>query len=197
MTEVYFHVYSATMNPCCMVKGVLEEAQRTWFCSGCCCPRPGFREIDAVIQEKRPEPVLNGVAACGLGLAHIDFLAALGQDVVERDLHIGRVFDRNGDIINDWVTFRGRRKLIVRGRDHVGYRKCDQCGRSVYFAMGDPYLCPPPKRDDCVYESDLWGLVIPERLMGRIMTREWKGVHIQKLAVLAEPQDGLPIELDP
>lgn len=53
------------------------------------------------------------------------------------DLWLGNVFDFEGRCIDDWKTFRGRHRLIVRGSKNVSYRQCVECGRYVFFAMGN------------------------------------------------------------
>lgn len=188
----FYHLQSSTMAPCSIDKDAYAQARKTWLCEGCCTPKPEQREIDCRIQETRPtdEP-LNFVNGCGVPLVCKRFLSELGDDVAMRDLYLGCLYGPDGQPIEDWLTFRGRRRIIVRGSRNVSYRKCSECGRSVYFAMGKRYLYPEPPHDVSIFESDLFGLVLPESVFGRVRFHKWENVTIDRLEVLDFPQDSL------
>lgn len=175
-----------------MVKTAYENARRSWLCSGCAYPRPEFKEIDVTIQDATPKGALTFVNGCGVPIAQKAFLFSLGAENIRRDFHIGRVYGRNNDLLPDWLTYRGRNRLIVRGSTNVSFRKCSECGRSVYFAMGGRYLCPEPDNGDRLYESDLLGLIVPEHFRACLESMEWPGISCDKLSVLEKPKDGLP-----
>jgi hypothetical protein len=119
-TILYYRLQPTTMNPCSMVKAQREEALRSWLCRGCLTPMAMSTGIDVPIQERTPaDPPLNIISGCDLGVARKDFLEELGSDAVASDLILGRVFTANGRLIDNWVTFRGRHRLIVRGSEHV------------------------------------------------------------------------------
>ena len=192
MKSHFFHFYPGSMDPCSMVKTVYENARRSWLCSGCAYPRPEFKEIDVTIQDATPKSPLTFVNGCGIPIAQKECLFSLGAEIVTRDFYIGRVFGRNNELLADWVTYRGRNRLIVRGSKNVSFRKCLECGRSVYFAMGGRYLCPGPDNPNRLYESDLLGLIVPEHLRECLQSREWRGISCSKLCILEKPKDGLP-----
>lgn len=197
MKTFYYHVYPGSLNPCSMTKTASAHARETWLCVGCSTPRPEVMAIDVYLQDSEPTGVLNFVNGHGVPLIRRDVLLSFGEDIVRRDLHVGRVFDRNKKLIADWSTFRARQKLIVRGSKNVSYRRCLQCGRPVYFAMGSRYLCPLPEKAEVLSESDLFGLVIPEALFVEIEHdfSRMVGVQCDRLSVLAAPKDGLAVLL--
>lgn len=188
----YLHLQSKTMNPCSLEKRAYAEATGTWLCSGCARPKPGVDRVDAHIQDDEPEGPLNFVNGCGLPLARVSFLLTLGEERVKRDLNLGQVFGPNRSQMPDWATFRGRQRLIVRGSKHVSHRVCPDCGRDVYFAMGTRYLYPAPPRDVEIFESDLFGLILPESVATDLDIGEIRGVTRERLKVLQEPRDSLP-----
>ena len=194
MSTPFIHLYPATIEPCSMVKTVYAEARQSWLCTGCSYPRPDVREIDVTIQDAVPRGSMNFVNGCGVPLARKDLLLSLGQEVIARDLYIGRVFGKSGDILPDWITYRGRNRLVVRGTRNVTFRRCADCGRPVYFAMGNRYLCPPPV-EDSLYESDLTGLIVPASLIERVPVAQWPGISEDELPVIESPKDGLPVAL--
>jgi hypothetical protein len=129
-------------------------------------------------------------------------------------LYLGDVFGPDGTRWDDWVTFRGKHGLIVRGStEHAGNRLCPECGRNCYFGMHPQYLYPQPPTDVEIFQSDLWGLILRPDIatevgigdkVGRIQGVEvldWPGVSVkgkrghllvERLKVLPEPNDGLP-----
>ena len=191
-SETYYHLSAAGMDACTMQKDYYEAARLTWLCTGCAAPKPDVRELDAHIEDDEPpSSPLSFVMGCGLPLARKDFLFAFGREEVARDLYLGKVFSDDGSLLEDWVTFRGRYRLIIRGVENVSYRKCDECGQHAYFAMGERYLCPDPPRDASIFESHLFGLVATPELFERITLDERYMLDIERLQVLQEPKDGL------
>jgi len=186
---IYYHIYSGATGGPDIAREYRKEAESTWFCTGCGHPKPAFQAIDIRVQENPIEgPALN--SEWGVPIARKDFLAMLGENNIQKYLYIGKVFGPNNEIVNDWVTFRGKEKLIVRGSKNAQHRSCDQCGRNVYFAMGKSYLYPSPPKGIALFESDLCGLIMPETLFPAIDPARLKGLLVEKLPVLSSPRDG-------
>jgi len=189
---MFYKLASSTMDPCTLIRPAYEEAARTWLCTGCAFPKPGVGQIDVRIQEEEPDKTaLNFVSGCGLGIARKEFLFFLGEQAVTRDLQLGRVFGPDGRLLQDWATFNGRERIIVRGTEHAGVRRCSECGRRVYFAMSPFYLFPSPREDVSIFDSGNGGIVVSESLGRRIEQHGWKKLVCTKLPVLTEPKDGL------
>ncbi|MBI4661415.1 MAG: hypothetical protein HY735_21540 [Verrucomicrobia bacterium] len=175
-----------------MAKEIYEAVRRTWLCRGCVSPKPGTPEVDATIQELEPDNTpINIVNGCGLGIARKEFLFALGEDVIRRYLFLGRVFRQDGAELENWVTFHGKHEIIVRGSKHVSFRKCPECGKRLYFAMGKRYLYPEPPKGIEMFDSGCGGLVVTERLVVRITLNKWRKLACIKLPVFSAPKDGL------
>jgi hypothetical protein len=190
-----FHLQSATMHPCFATKQSHAEALQGWLCSGCLDPKPGVHAVDVCLQDRVPrDKPMNLVHGWGVGLIHRELLDLLGDDIVEQDLYIGRIVGARGNVVTDWVTFRGRRGVIVRGSsDDAACRVCDQCGRNIYYAGGKRYLYPAPPCDATIFESHLSGLVVPPKVYERVATKKWRRLGIDKLPVLDQPTDGLGV----
>jgi hypothetical protein len=132
------------------------------------------------------------VQGCGLSVACRPFLDSFPSDIVNRDLYLGRVFGADGKPFEDWVTFRGKNRLIVRGNKHAAVRKCVDCGRDVYFAMGTKYLYPQPSAAATIFESGGGGgIIVDERFLSSVDLDSWRMLDVQPLPVLNEPLDGL------
>lgn len=176
-----------------------QNSRRPWQCSACGWPKRNIGALDATIQGLRApsDPPLNFVYGFGIHLIRRDLLLSLGEDTVSRDLWIGQVFRSDGEEIASWATFRGRVRLVVRGSKDAGYRICPRCKRILYSAMGSQYLCPAPPVGTDLFESDLSGLIVSEVILRRVQKKitNWPKLRVQKLPVLAQPKDGLPIRL--
>lgn len=191
-SDYCIHLQSKTMNPCFLTKEAYIEATNTWLCTGCIRPKPEVTSVDARIEESAPEGPLNFVSGCGLPLVRMSVLSALGEERIKRDLYLGCVFGPDGSRLDDWATFRGKRRVIIRGSKHVSHRVCPDCGRDVYFAMGTRYLYPLPPIDVEIFESDLCGFVLPESVAAVTGMAQLAKVTRERLKVLCQPHDGLP-----
>ena len=148
------------------------------------------REIDARLQGPGREP-LNFVTGCGLPIASRALLHAVGDDLTSRELFLGRVYGPNDEELSGWATFRGRQRLVVRGSKNVSHRRCTECGRDVYFAMGKRYLYPAPPKGLSIFESDRFGLILTEEVFNRADIQRSRRFRIDKLLVQNSPTDGL------
>jgi hypothetical protein len=191
------HLYdlgSKTMSSCSLTHETRDEARRSWMCAECLRPKPYVRSVDVWIQDRRPaDKPMNFVTGAGPPIVHRELLEVIGADIVGRDLYIGRVFGKGGKEIRDWVTARGRRRVILRGTTGAGYRLCPMCGRTLYSATGAPYLYPAPPADATVFESDLFGIVVPHEIYERAAAKKWRRLDITKLPILDPPPDGLGV----
>jgi hypothetical protein len=173
-----------------MSKVGTEVARANWACPGCNYPRPGQQAIDVIVEAPIPSGgPLNFTYGYGVPIAKREFLQGLGP-AVSRDLFLGDVILDNGEKVTDWVTFRGRTRLIIRGTKHVSHRVCSACGRDIYFAMGNRYLFPTPRNGLSLFESDLFGLIVPDDYFGQLSLQKWRGLEIEKLRVASSPKDG-------
>lgn len=192
MVSEFFHIYSTGMNPCTLEKRAYAEAYNTWLCVGCGAPRPGTGSINVLLQEKEPaDSPITFVNGCGVIIVRKDFLFILGSDRIENDLLLGNVVGAGGALLPEWVTARGRKRLVIRGDKNVSYRECDACGRHVYFAMGSRYLYPEPSTEFSIFESDLYGFIVPVRVFNDSITEHWPDLEIERLPALPESKDSL------
>ncbi len=193
MLSSFHHVYSQNMRPLEMVAKEYQKAIQSWLCPACKSPRPGTGSVDVIVESRGSrDATLNFVMGAGLAVAKYEALLCLGHDRVHRDLCLGRVLSRNGSIVHDLVTFRGRESLIVRGRRNVSHRYCPECGRLHYFStIGKRYLAEIPRVDVELFESQLYGLVFSEELSRTSDISHWKRVTHETLPILNPPPDGL------
>jgi hypothetical protein len=141
------------------------------------------------VERPRDKP-LNFVSGCGLPIVYVPFLERFPRGLVDRDLYLGKIRLENGREVSEWATFRGRRRILVRGTKDPHFRKCDQCGRHTYSALGKAYLYPDPNEEYMLFESGGFGLVLSEQLYSLLDLGEWKKLEIERAPVLDPPPDG-------
>jgi hypothetical protein len=179
------------MRPCSLVKDLRRSRRPIWYCTGCGVPKDIGAPIDVQIQEPRVfDPPLNFIHG-GPAVARCELLNSIEREIIERDLWIGQLYGPNGQEINDWRTFKGKVRLILRGSKSPTYRNCTECGRLLYSAMGGSYLYPAPPPGVRVFESHLYGLVVPDSLMEAIDVRRWPKLSVGPLPVETTPRDSL------
>ncbi|MBI4557402.1 MAG: hypothetical protein HY706_07460 [Candidatus Hydrogenedentes bacterium] len=195
--EYYYWLSSSSRSALHLTREAYDQARHTWLCAGCVLPKPDVMKVDAMIGYMPENIPLNFVSGTGVGVARKDFLFSLGEDKVGRDLCFGRVFGPEGQLLDDWITFIGKHRIIVRGTKHVSARICEECGRQIYFAMGRRYLYPRPPEGISIFDEGSSGLVVREALVGRVKLNQWRGLACLKLPVLSAPRDGLGDLADP
>lgn len=180
------------MNPCSLTKECYEKATKSWLCIGCASPKNISGPINIVIQEDMPENTpLNFVSGSGLGIAKIDFLFLFGKNTILNHLYTGSIFNLKGLKLPNFVTFYGKYSIIVKGTKNVTYRKCELCGRILYFAMGKKYLYPAPESNILIFDSGNGGLVIKEDLIKNIAKDQYSKLTISRLNVCKKPIQGI------
>jgi hypothetical protein len=188
----FIHLHPTGMSPCTLDRTAYATAVETWLCRGCGAPKPSIQAVDVQIQERHPDDVpITFVTGTGLMLVKKEFLGWLGEDRVRADLMLGVVKGASGEVINDWVTARGRKRIIVRGSTNVSHRRCELCGRQVYFAMGARYLYPDPPTSASIFESHVFGLVLLASAFDGAAPGPLRGLGLEKLKVRQQPLDSL------
>ena len=190
-TDHYYHLRSTGMSACAFTEEYYEYARSTWLCAECGSPMPGTTSVDVRIQERTPPEKPLTFVHC-VPIIHRALLNSIGLELVRTYLYIGKVFGPTGMELEDWVTFRGHQRVIVRGSKSASYRQCCNCGQILYFAMGKRYLYPRPADDAAIYESDLSGLVVRPELLRRVHAERWPQLGVEKLPVVGVPWDNLP-----
>jgi hypothetical protein len=182
---------SHTMSPCGLERSFAADFRRKWICGECHTLKPDPGPLDVQIENRNPKGSMNFLFGEGLDLARMSLLSQLGVRRIKRDLFLGKVTGPDGRELKDWVTYRGKRRLIVRGSIVATNRKCKQCGQHIYTGRGVLYLYPAPPKDAVIFGTRL-GLILPEKLWLSLNIGRARGFRVVKLPVLDEPLDGLP-----
>lgn len=187
----YYLISSLSMGAADPWEPWYEEFRETWLCHGCLTPKPGLEEVDVYLDTVPDNTPLNFVGGALISYARRDFFECVGLEEIDNTLYLGRVFDSEGKEYKNFVSYRGKSILHVRGNEQSTYRICDVCGAKLYFALGRKYIMADRLTGSNLYKGDGTGdLIVNETLYERIASKRWRKLAIQKLPVLEKPVDG-------
>lgn len=191
-TNIYYYLSMRGLDPCSLTPSNYINAKKTWLCEGCKRPKPHIKGVDVILQDTPPrKTALNIVFGVGVGIACRQFLEDIGWPLVERDLYIGKVFNEKLKELTDFVSFMGRRTLIVRGSRNANFRVCPKCGMLGYFGMQKWYLIGQPFSGTDIFESHSHQLVLSPDAYAAFPHEKWKrSMYLTKLEVLETSLDG-------
>lgn len=188
-----YHVYSASPSGCTVEPQELARLEKFAICSSCHGPRGYHNPIHVRIEQKKGvhKPLDTAVNRFP-GLILRSLLETFDRSAVEQDLYLGNVFGPDNELLEQWATYHGRRRLIVRGTQDVACRVCEVCQQTLYYASGKRHLFPTPPEDTQIFESDLAGLIFREDAFRKLDFRAWRRkVYIDELPIADESLDGL------
>ena len=171
-----------------------KEFER-WRCRGCAAVRAGAAPGAVVIDERSvSETDLSFIAGTDLGIMSAGLWGSLQAKCDCVDLRVGAVvLGESSRHAGDWVWFFGRHPRILRGATDVGHRFCDVCGRSVYFATGPRYLCPPLIGSAAVHFG-MSRLGVPS-VVAREVAPKFRGLKVDPLIMRSSPLDDISFML--
>lgn len=189
----YYYLSSPSMSS--------AESDKSWFekfkadhptCAGCSAHQDEWGAVDAVVSYMPKGRHFGGLRADDIGFMSRDLLACFSDQEIARGLHVGRLLDTNGNELERYCTVRGKHSLTVRGDDQSEYRKCEVCGRDVYFPITRFYILPHSiARQEPIYEAAS-GFAVNEEIYKRISSKRWRGARIDPLPLRDKPIDGMP-----
>ena len=187
----YVIIETLTDNSCAFPHHIRDIAEGKLFCARC---QQIWEEIEAVdvmlysrkcIDKKAPFTFMSNIM---VPIVHVSFLECFRRDLIERDFYLGRVYCERGTLQEDWVTVRGRYRLIVRGTEYVTYRTCEICRRPMYFSNGGYFLYPKPPEDVAYFTCGPDFIVRAEYIDMDLLRRVPK-VSFEEVPVVDSPLD--------
>jgi len=171
----------------------LKALEAKWACPDCRTLYPEIRKeaVDVVLLYAPDASAVNSVFPPGIPIARRDFMELFGH-YPSQYLSLGRVFTSDGKLLDEFVTFVSRRRLLVRGGPDSTVTQCSTCGRTGYLAFPPFYVLRDDWFEQPLHESIGAGqLVLSDELYSRVKRSRWKGIYVTKLRIVDEPQDGL------
>jgi hypothetical protein len=156
--------------------------------------------IDVVVQNSKRKMIVDFVFGfSGIAVAAIDLLKLLDEKRIMSLFHIGAVRAGNGTVLQNFVTLRAKAgPVYIRGDEHSVRRICPECGRLVYLATGQAYLCGLGRQAAILQSSSASGALIirSDVFDATLGGRPLSHVRLRSLDVRDSSSDGLPVLID-
>ncbi len=163
-----------------------------WACPDCHGPLPGHRLEDVRLSDTPigPQPL---VSSSGLSILFVrrSFLDVVCDGEIERFFEWATVLEPDDTPHQDWLIANGRQQVLIRGTDRPEYRYCATCGALLYGSNNYFFLYPAPAEEVDVFGAGIFGIVITERVLPRVLSRTWPDLRVQELTLPDAPLDGL------
>ena len=175
----------------------VREFNKEYKCPGCNYIDPVLREkgVDVYVRKRPDIAAVNAVLPPGINIARRDFFE-LFADEVAKYLKLGRVLLADGTVVDDFVTFVGKKQLAIRGSEgsSTWQSLCQCCGHYRYAPRYPWYVLRGSFFLQPIYATARkCGLVVTEELRKRIEKGRWKGIYICPLPIVDEPRDGIDV----
>ena len=186
----------------------LDECVDAFVAKGTSIRRPGgCHECATLPKDGSPPDVLKvkditspvGVVShtgWGYGVVAVELLQFLGDDAAQ-NLKLGRLVDPTGEIIEEYRTFVGVERVVLRGDQTSLHRICKSCGALAYTYLprASPYVTAPQVAScRSIYAIEFMQLMVNETIRDRIGKRWSDLITFYEVPVLATPRDGLPVD---
>ena len=191
----FYHLYSTGDDAGYAPRDWEQTVFGSAICIGCKSPLPTVAYVDVRLETTPHVSPITIVMGLGLGLIQEAFIDALGRAEVERHLSLGRVSDGSGNLVPTLRTFVGKVQTTMRGNKKSTFRFCDQCGKILYFPIGERYLLKSEFSESPISESNIHQLVVGEEILDRIDLKRWKRLGIDELPIRDTPLDGRGADL--
>lgn len=179
------------MRPPNLDSADFQLASTDWLCSACNWIKPIDKAVDVRINASDLTKVhLSFIFGTGLPLVHKSLLDLVNHLQCDKEFVLGKVYSKEGVILDEWKTVNSRNRVIIRGSKNVSHRICEVCKRNVYFAQGKPYLSLPFPAMNRLNTSDLSGLVLMETTHNRADFKCLNGVEIEEIPLSEDAVDG-------
>jgi hypothetical protein len=196
MKQKFAYAIDSTTSDACEVSHSLRaEANKTWLCPGCLTARQDSEIPSLMLKGRINDLVLNSIDGTGIGVIREDFLQLLNSFNAGSYIRLIRLLDQAGNAIPSFYGFLPTRYTVVRGDARSSYRKCDVCGRLLYFPMGKRYLLKSQFPDEELLVGEQFdGLITRSEIAERVKRMKWKEIVITELPLLDDPLDNLDLD---
>jgi hypothetical protein len=189
----FYHLTSLAPTPCILVEEYPAGVIRTDICPGCyellpTVPLPVFELAYP------PEAAsLNFIREASIRVMSTEFLRVLGE-IAEAELETQVLLDPQGHQIAGFMSVRAKRKVLVRGNRESTARKCNTCGRQLYYPKGRWYVLQREVEQGDLFGSQ-FGFVLTDTLYDKVTAAmKLRKAGVLKLRVRDLPVDGLGVD---
>ena len=175
------------------------QASGLIVCPQCCKLFPSWfpKPIDIQLMAYTPHSVFGGAAFTSVCVFHREFIRQI-FDYLTDDFVLGRCFDENNNLIEEYVTCYTRKPILIRGNEKSEYRTCSAC-KAIWPNgwEGKQYTLRSYLSDARIYQNYSSTMFIDEELSEQLDFSLWDDVDLAPIDIRDEPLDGQHLPCDP
>jgi hypothetical protein len=190
----YFYIHSGSLDACTVDSDRFDYTPFA-LCSQCQSASTLSGPVELHLQNTRfsRSPIKCVQQLADVGVISREFTDAMPSTAVSQCLILGTVYGGNGNRTDRWHSFHSPFSITVRGTKHVTFRTCPECGRHLYFAVGDRHLCPAPPKEIPIFHAGYGTLVVNSDVFNTINGFVKGKLYATALTVCESPRDGGPM----
>lgn len=150
--------------------------------------------IDVFLNEKIKKSFAPITYARGtfIGMLRKDIVVLLGLQNVENVYFVGKVYDVNERVSEEYISVVPKVSTFVRGGKESTCKICDKCGAVLYFPLplNSWYVVDKSIPNPILFPSALTGVIVNDEICEQIKKSGIKRIGYEKLPVLKEAIDG-------
>jgi hypothetical protein len=175
-----------------------KDAKGTLFCPRCSriyrrlYPKP----INVVLKRHPGNRISAGVWCTGIRIFHSDFLEQI-KDYLQ-DFILGKCYDANGKLIEDFMTCYHKKYLVIRGVAGSTYTICPACNEVGPIPGDFPHYIPRfYLTDSKIYQNSSCSMLLDEELVKQLDVSYWPDAEFDTIPIRDNPIDGQVLPIDP
>lgn len=175
----------------------LQKAYGTILCPECnSISQSQFpRQIDIVLSKHPDHRITGGVWWTSVRTFHRDFINQICEHI--SDFVTGKCFDRDGMLIEEYVTCYSKNYIVVRGRAGSNYGICAQCNTVNSQGNAPHYIPRFYLTDSRIYMDSSCDMYLDEELSLELDFSSWPDAELDVIPVRDELADGVHLPIDP
>jgi len=131
----------------------------------------------------------------GIRTFHRDFIDQIRDHLA--DFALGRCFDPQGNLIEEYVTCYSRDYFVTRGNKKSQYRTCPSCDTTYNDGWeGRQYVLRSYLTDAQVYMDVFCSMFLDEDLALQLDFSAWPDLELDPIAIRDKPIDGQQLPCD-
>jgi hypothetical protein len=152
--------------------------------------------IDVTLNERPQFRITGGVWWTGVRIFHKSFLEQIKEKI--EDFVIGRCFDKDGNLITDFVTCYSKDYIVIRGQKGSKYEICNECNTISPIPGINPHYIPRfYLTNSLIYMDSDCSMYIEENLAKKINFTPWTDLEFETIPIIDKPVDGQILPIDP
>lgn len=192
MEKVFYQISDPTQNAPEGDNSWIEKLkQEKIICD--CWNNIKHKSIDVFLNSKIKKSFAPITYAKGtfIGMLHKDIVSLLGLQNIENVYFIGKVYDVNKSVSEEYISVVPKVETFVRGGKESTCKICDKCGAVLYFPLplNSWYIVDKSIPNPILFPSALTGIIVNDDIFKQIKKSGIKKIGYEKLPVLKEAVD--------